>query len=611
MPQNRVDRRHLSSRSLLLGLTLALGLAGCAVSPVQEEARLLAPLAGEPLRQADALVAQGKAGEAAQAYLKIAEGVGSPAREQLQLKAARAYLTAADTGQAQQTVAAIARPKLTAAQREQLLLLEADLALLDGRPRDAITRLQAMQAALLPNELKIQRLGSLAAAQRLAREPVAAAESLIALDRLLDDDEARLLNQLSLITTLSALDDTQLDRLARTGSGDIRGWAEVARIAREAGADPARFENRYRQIQGRTVGARAHPQLARAYVRMLSGGYAPGNSLVVMLPRDGRFASAATAIREGIEAARAADASDHRPRIELVDSTRTERARTLHREAVEGGASHVIGPLEKEAVDQLAAGPALAVPTLALNQTSQDTQAAANLFQFSLSPENEAAEAANKAAAMGLKRALVLYPEGAWGERLASAFRDQWRRLGGTISGQSIYNPTARSQDRTVAALVGDTDAQVLFLAATSELAQRIYPLIRQSAPALTVIATSHVYSGAFDTRRDPALAGLYFVDIPWMLEDADAGPLSRRRLSGGSFSVANPLARLHAMGIDAYRIAPRLSDLAKNPGAHYPGQTGGLSVDPLGRLHRQLALGRFDETGVRQADSTPDPAAR
>jgi uncharacterized protein len=610
MPKNRVAHRPLSS-SLLLGcLFVSIGLAGCAINPAQEETRLLAPVAGEPLKKADALAAQGQDGAAADAYLQIAGTATPPAREQLQLKAARAYLSAGDTARAHELVGRISRPALTVGQREQLLLIEADLALLDGRPKDAIARLQAMQVQTLPKDMKIERLGTLASAQRLANEPVAAAESLIALDRLLDTEEARLLNQVSVITTLSALSSDTLRDLARSASGAMKGWAEIALLARTAGADPARFQTLYRQEQSKRLGHPAHPELAKAYVETLSGGYAAGNSVTVMLPRGGRFAGAAASVKDGIEAAGRADTSGQRPALAFVDSTSTGNARSIHAKAVEGGADYVLGPLEKESVDSLAAGPALAVPTLALNQTTRDSQAAANLFQFALSPENEAAEAANKAAAMGLKRAAVLYPEGPWGARLASAFRTQWRRLGGALEAEAVYNPTARNVEKTVTGLLGDANSDVVFLVATNELAHRLYPQIRKASASVTVISTSHVYSGVFDAARDRVLAGLYFVDIPWMLDSSGEGALSRRRLSGSSFEVANPLARLYAMGIDAYRIAPRLPALAKSPGAFYPGQTGGLSIDSLGRIQRQLALGRFDATHVSEAGETSHTTA-
>jgi uncharacterized protein len=618
MSKNRVDCRPLStsiSGRIPAWITLScllflVALGGCASRPAQDETRLLGPIAGDALRQADGLAAQGRAGEAAEAYLDIAQGAASPAREQLQLKAAQAYLSTGNTRQAQEVIREISRPALTAVQREQLLLIDADLALLEGRPKDAIAKLDAMQVGGLSKDMKIERLGTLASARRLANETVAAAESLIELDRLLDSEGERLLNQVSLVFTLSALSREQLQDLAKSGRGAMKGWAEIALLARTAGADPTLFQKRYREEHSKRLMHPARPGLAQAYVEMLSGGYAAGDSITVMLPSSGRFADAASSVQNGIESASRADSSGHRPPLVFVDSSDSGRARAIHTRAVNNGASYVLGPLQKESVDSLATGQALAVPTLALNQTTGDSQAAKNLFQFSLSPENEAAEVANKADSMGFKRAAVLYPEGQWGERLASAFRNQWRRLGGAPTRQAIYDPTASNFRTGITELLDNADVDVLFLVATNDLAHRLYPQIRLATSQLTVISTSHVYSGVFDAVRDRELAGLYFVDIPWMLDDGD-GALSRRRLSGSSFEVANPLARLYAMGIDAYRIAPRLPAMAKSPGGYYPGQTGGLSIDSLGRIQRQLMLGRFNETGVTEAGELSDRASR
>ncbi|MBK1643357.1 penicillin-binding protein activator [Thiocapsa imhoffii] len=596
MLKNRVHRRRLSSSIAWSIASILAMLAGCAVVPTHDTGQLLASVPSDALASAERLAAQGQADAAVAAYLQLAENAVPPAREQLRLQAARTALSTGNTQTAQQTIAQIERTGLTPGQREQMLLLEADLALLDGRPHDAIARLQAMQPRALPTDLKIQRLGTLAAAQRLAQQPVAAADSLIALDRLLGDESARLLNQVSLLSTLSALSADELEHLARTGRGPIRGWAELAQLARTAGADPVEFEQRFR---AQSAARLARPGLARAYVEMLSGGYAAGDRVAVLLPSSGRFAGAANAIKEGIEAASRADRTGQRPRLEFIDSSDAARVRALYSEAISGGATQVIGPLQKVSVDALADGPALAVPTLALNQTTSDRQPPKNLFQFALSPENEAADAATKAAAMDLKHAAILYPEGPWGERLAHAFRDQWRRLGGTVTAQIRYDPTASTHPNAIAELLDTANTEIVFLVATNELAHKLFPQIRLASSQITVISTSHVYSGVFDAGQDQALAGLYFVDVPWMLDDSAEDTLSRRRLNGDSFTVADPLARLSAMGIDAYRIAPRLPALAQSAGSYYPGQTGGLSLDALGRVQRQLALGRFSTSGV------------
>lgn len=605
MSEIHAVRRCLPIVLLLTPLLLPAIFTGCAVSPTLDESALLAPVPRADLDRAAALEAQGKSAQAAKLYQNLSQQAQPPAQAQLQIKSAQAYLDAGETTQAKQILDAIAQHSLTAGQRELLLLTRADLALTMGRPKAAIIDLERMQAHGLPETMRTQRLGTLAAAQRLDNDPVAAAETLGALDRLLKDQDERLANQVSIVSTLSLLSQSQLQHLTRQGRGAMKGWADIALLTQHSGANPSGLDTRYRQWKQRHSGHPALAGLGRAYAQMLSGGYQSGEKVTVMLPRSGRFASAAKVIRAGIEAASRADAGGQRPALSFADSTNAARVRTLHAAATKQGAGYVIGPLEKPAVDALLATHTLSVPTLALNESTRDSRAE-NLFQFSLSPENEAAEVASKAAAMGAKRALVLYPKGAWGERLASAFRRQWISLGATVSGQASFDPSWSTYDKTLAKLIDGQNADMLFLVATAEMARKIYPHIRSAAPtSLPVISTSHVYSGSFDPTKDRALVGLYFVDIPWMLDVGGAS--ARRALADGSSVATGPLARLYAMGIDAYRLAPRLSELAQSPGAYYPGQTGGLAVDSLGRITRQLRLGRFSENGPRPADSLDD----
>lgn len=581
-------------------LLIAIGVSGCAVTPIQDESVVLAPVSSAELSRAKGLESQGKSGDAAQIYVSLASQAQPPAKAQLQIKAAQAYLTAGQSAEATRTINAIEQQDLTPGQQQLLLLTQAELALTADRPKDAIKSLERMRAGSLPQDLKAKRLGMLASAQRLDSDPVGAAETLDALDGVLKDDKARLDNQVSLVSTLSLLSQAELQKLSRQGRGAMKGWAQVALLTQGSGADPRQLDSRYRQWKRSHGGHPALADLGRAYAETLSGGYAAGDSLTIMLPRSGRFAAAAKVIRDGIEAASRADSGGNRATLHFVDSTNARRVRRLHASAVEKGASYVVGPLEKPAVDSLLATGSLPIPTLALNQATRDSRAT-NLYQFSLSPENEAAEAASKGAAMGAKRALILYPSGAWGDRLANAFRQQWRNLGGTLAGQATFDPAWSTYDKTLGKLFGDADYDLMFFVATNTMARKIYPQIAKAAPRQTpVISTSHVYTGTVKSE-DKVLEGLYFVDIPWILDTDSTGPLSRRATKGATAS--SPLARLYAMGIDAYRMAPRLSALASSPGAYYPGQTGGLAIDALGHVTRQLKLGQFTANGTRLVD--------
>lgn len=337
----------------------------------------------------------------------------------------------------------------------------------------------------------------------------------------------------------------------------------------------------------------------------LRGGYAPGDKVALLLPDAGPYAAVADALRAGVRAAGAADDTGTAPALDTADSDDPKRVVAAYSEVVAAGATHVIGPLQKPSVDALAAGAALKVPTLALNEGTFAGRPAANLYQFSLSPENDAVEVAKKARVRGFTRASMLYPDDSAGKRRADAFRNQWRKQGGTLSGETAFSTQAGREAATVSDHLAKASGDFIFLAANAEQAQAIYPQLRQ-ATGVPVLATSDVYSGNTSPLRDQTLDGLYFVDMPWMLgRSAEDEPLKRDNLKKTPSYLSTPLGRrLYVMGIDAYRLAPRLGALAANPAATFPGQTGTLSVDALGRVRRSLTLGRFTPTGPVAVDT-------
>lgn len=348
----------------------------------------------------------------------------------------------------------------------------------------------------------------------------------------------------------------------------------------------------------------ANLPFGKAPEKGVDGGYQAGNRLALLLPTEGPLLGVADAVRDGVGAAARADQGLVRPKLVSVASGAPERVAQTLAQARDAGATHVIGPIDKPSVDALAVEGALAIPTLALNEAASAGRATHNLFQFSLSPETDAMEAARQAKSRGFTRALMLYPDDAAGRRRAEAFRRQWSRLGGSLEGELPFSPSPEADPPKVRELLA-RGADVVFLAANAGQARVFYPQIRADAAAVTVIATSDVYSGEPDPARDRALAGLYFVDMPWMLGvERPNDPLRRADLKTSASYLANPLGRrLYAMGIDAYRLAPRLQALAATPGASFDGQTGRLSVDALGRIRRELILARFTETG-------PEPAS-
>jgi outer membrane PBP1 activator LpoA protein len=329
-------------------------------------------------------------------------------------------------------------------------------------------------------------------------------------------------------------------------------------------------------------------------------GFAAQDFLAVLLPESGRFAGPAQAIRDGILAAHSVAPQGQRPLLRFYDSSDPGSVPGLLRRAADEGATIAIGPLQKDAVGALAGSAPLPITTLALNRANMES-VPANLYQFSLSPEDEAAEVANKAWEDGVRSALVIYPSGSWGERIEGAFRRQWGALGGQILATRTYDRSARDHAGTVSDLLSApaaAAADCVFLVATAETARTLAPEIRAAAGGLPVYATSHIYGGSFDPASDRTLVGLQFVDIPWLLATDPSDALSREQLQINLAGFDGRFTRLYAMGIDAYNLAPRLDWMAGHPRSYLDGRTGRLTLDTRRQVRRELMVARMDAAG-------------
>jgi len=337
----------------------------------------------------------------------------------------------------------------------------------------------------------------------------------------------------------------------------------------------------------------------------LTGGYRGGESVAVLLPQSGRFADAAQALKDGILAAQGADAQGKRPKLRFYDTGDGQAATSLVQKAAAEGAVFVIGPLQKNAVEDLTKAASLPVPVLALNRVSGSGKTPANLYQFSLSPEHEAAEVAQKAWDAGHRQALVLHPNSPWGDRMARAFLQKWKALGGQVAATETFDPNQSSVKKPISNLAARAaGANFLFLAATAQMAREIAPQIRTLLAAdLPVFSTSHIFSGSFDAAADSALVGVHFVDIPWLVESQSGDPLSRESLKQRSPGMKEGYSRLYAMGIDAYRLPPRLGWMQSRADAAVQGKTGRLTLDSERNVVRGLTLARMGPTGPAVAD--------
>jgi outer membrane PBP1 activator LpoA protein len=219
--------------------------------------------------------------------------------------------------------------------------------------------------------------------------------------------------------------------------------------------------------------------------------------------------------------------------------------------------------------------PQLPVPTLALNhlETSVIT---GNLYQFSLSPEDEAKEVAIRAWEDGHRTAMVLAPEGKWGKRVARAFVMAWEEQGGNVISQDSYGDYFKTSIPNTLQRVKKAD--MVYMLSFTKYARQISTLFLKYMKNVPIYGTCHLYTGTPNPRSDAKLNGVIFVDMPWVLAPNEEVVQWQRRLKNKKYK------RLFALGVDAYTLLSRLQQLSQY---EWPAQTGHLFVNNRGVIHR------------------------
>ena len=274
--------------------------------------------------------------------------------------------------------------------------------------------------------------------------------------------------------------------------------------------------------------------------------------------------------------------------------------------------------------------PELPVTTLALNQLSDDelSQSATyiesdRLYQFGLSPEQEARQVAEKAWSEGHSHALAITPEGVWGDRLFNAFKEKYEELGGIIlEHQQFATSTATTTDYSdpVVQLLNidgskqrfdelteelnrkikfesrpRQDMDFIFMAALPVQARQIRPqLLFHRVSGIPVIATSHAFGLPPRSEPDLDLEGVIIGDMPWMINNQEIDPETPLSMQQNWPDDNAAFLRLFALGMDAYKIIPQLGRLRLQVGGKFEGETGNLSMNENAQIQRQLAWAKF-----------------
>ncbi|MCW8840070.1 MAG: penicillin-binding protein activator [Gammaproteobacteria bacterium] len=556
-------------------------------------------------------------------YRQLAETSPSPESHEYRYLAAQAMFRAGLSNQANEQLDILAGRALTPDLRMKLQLLRAELPI----KRDPTITLELLRTpAVMEHQLALSN--ELYARYHLLRarafaqlgEQFDASREYIVRELYLQHPAHIEANQLAIWQSLSLLSTRSLRQQQLQPPPDVlSGWVELVKISRDYTLSPQAVQQRLNDWRQRYRGHPAGERLLQMLVeRSRELAERPAN-IALLLPLSGRYAAAAQAIQDGLLAAYYQDPRRDTITLRIYDlGDDPEQVERVYQRAVDEGAEFVIGPLDKGAVERLANKQTLPAPTLALNYAK--TPDNERLYQFTLSPEDEAREVAERAWQEGHTRAAVLLPKSSLGDRLAEAFAERWQALGGTLASENRYDPEVNDFSIPIKSLLNLSDSELrkrrlnqlmagglefiprrrqdvdfIFISAFPRQARLLRPQLKfHHAGDLPILATSHLYNGQLNRDADRDMDDITFCDMPWTLS-GDSPQQALRQKNAAEFQRhSGQLQRLVALGVDAYQLVPLLPILESSPFEHYRGETGKLSVTEDQRVKRSLLWAQF-----------------
>lgn len=626
--------KRLIQQPLLVFLLLT-GVLLTACGPVREPARVTDASTSGTLATQLELSADYK--QIAQKYLTLAQSAASPLREEYQLHAITALLHINQTIRAKSLLNEINLNSLTPELRFHRSLLLSRIALLEGRTEQAIKRTPDLKPGT-PASLAMQYYEIQAQAYNTLGNYLESARARINLESLLidplltdklvekeqtDNQQSRIQENRKLIwNSLQQLSVLALNQLQIQPPPDIlSGWMALASIHKTTSRQPEQLQQLVTRWKNQYPYHPATETLADNLLTRAQKIQQPPEAIALLLPFSGKLSMTARAIRDGLLATHYQQDARSRSTIRLYDTgDRTLDIRDIYLQAVQEGASFVIGPLDKNAVSHLANMESLPIPVLALNATETSAYVPDNFYQFGLLPEDEAQQAAERASLEGLGNAIVITPEGDWGERVYTSFSERFTELGGEILEQQNYSLESNDfsnqirsllnldeswqRHRSLKILLGQEvkfeprrrkDVDFVFMAAFPRQARLITPQLQfHHASDLPVYATSHIYSGKQNPGDDRDMNGVIFCDTPWTLSKQHTKGELQQSINQLWPNASTHYSRLYAIGIDAYNILPYLAWLKETQYERYTGVTGNLYLGQYNKIHRTLKWARF-----------------
>jgi len=399
-------------------------------------------------------------------------------------------------------------------------------------------------------------------------------------------------------------------QVAEQDEAVLDGWLQLSVYMKTLAASPAQLKNTLEKWLAENPTHPANLYTPAEIQAILALEIIKPQNTALLLPLSGKYAAQGQLVRDGFVHAMMDDFNrEESATLTILDSEALTKEQ-LHSELTKRNVDFVVGPLQKDEVEQLQASTEL--PMLALNIPDQPLTDH-RVCYLTLSPEQEVAQAAKHLFSNGYQYPLILAPKGRLGERVAIAFQKEWQKYSKNHAAVSYFGNKTQLQNNVNAVfglnssqariaqlnqLIGmETESQArsrkdvdaVYIVAKSDELTLIKPFIEvainpdSKPPKLFSNSRSN---GGSNHRQYEDLTGVVYSDIPLLL---DQNSSLNKKIDALWPKSSNAEKRLHALGMDAYRLIIELPQMKVIPDYQVKGQTGLLSIDDNCVVQREI----------------------
>ena len=428
--------------------------------------------------------------------------------------------------------------------------------------------------------------------------------------------------QSALWDNLTKLSSYALERFNR-GSVIQQGWTNLAlyhQVYANSGVELDQAINNWRRRYPGHPAVAILPEQDEALADL-----APVNieRLAVLLPQSGANERLGDALKAGILAG--LDKQTINDTVFIDENLSTQ---VLSEQLSQFNPDFVIGPLLKANIDKLAQAKTLIdTPTLHLNTFDGERLSLQHYF-FALNPEHEVQQALEHFLAKGYQKPMLLAPNNANGQRLVDYFNIQWQRYSETKPQIGFYNDNkdmpntitsllevdkSKQRIKTVKSLFKQevesetrsrSDIDAIYILGDAIETRLIKPYLDVNvstfAQRIPLYASSKSHSKQIDRTDKGDLEGLYFTELPWMLNATVKQHNLRNQYNTLWPENADISQRLFAMAYDAVSVLSDIRQLSVMPGNKFTGLSGKLSVNTSGHIERTLDWAQYTNRRIK-----------